>query len=174
MTRPRHTLLPVAATLVLLACGEATPDASQAAKGAPAPQATGLDPCQLLTADEIQSRLAWRPDSARGSGYGTTGTCNHFGPGGMAQQVTLVVGQGMRAMATSADMAAWRKEQYKGYDVGAIVEPIEGLGVPAIRNEVAGLVSIEMVVAGKLVSVGAMSQLDKVRDLAALVVPRIK
>lgn len=174
MTHSMRSLFAGTAALSLLACGGGSPNGAPASKAVPAVAASDFDPCQLLTADEIQSSLAWRPDSARGSVYGTTGTCNHFGPGGMSQQVTVVVGQGMRAIATSADMATWRKEQYKGYDVGAIVEPIEGLGVPAIRNEVAGLVSIEMVVAGKLVSVGAMSPLDRVRNLAAVVVSRVK
>jgi hypothetical protein len=45
----------------------------------------------------------------------------------------------MPKVATSAETAEWRKQQTGGYgNVKFVIEPVEGLGVPAIRNEVEG------------------------------------
>jgi hypothetical protein len=156
-------------------CGGDSKPAVPAAETGAAPAAGDFDPCALLTSGEIQATLGWVPDSTQKKAYGTTGTCTWFGPGGMADQVSLLVGQGMPDMSGSAVMAKWRAEQYAGYDVtDAIVEPVEGLGVPAIRNELAGLVAVEMAVKGQLVSVGSMAPIDKVRTLAGHVAGRMK
>jgi hypothetical protein len=93
----------------------------------------------------------------------------------MLQQISLLVGQGMPDMSDSRKMADWRAKQYKEYKVtDAIVEPVEGLGVPAIRNEF-GVVAIEMAVGTQLVSVGGISaNFEQVRKLAGFVVARMK
>lgn len=158
--------------LGVIGCGGAPEEAAQ-----PAVQAAGqsdFDACALLTTEEIQASLAWVPDSTQKNSYGTTGNCTWFGPGGAMEQVSLLVGAGVPEMSSSATMAQWRAGQYANYGVtDAIVEPIEGLGVPAIRNEYGGLVAIEMAVRGQLVTVSSIATSDQVRALAGLVVGRM-
>ena len=136
---------------------------------------SSFDPCALLTADEIKSTLGWAPDSSTKKAYGTTGTCNYFGPNAVEQQVSLLVGVGLAAMSDSRKMADWRAKQYADYKVSdAIVEPVSDLGVPAIRNEF-GIVAIEMAVGSRLVTVSSLSaKFDKVHALAALVLAHLK
>jgi hypothetical protein len=56
----------------------------------------------------------------------------------------------------------------------AVVEPVEGLGVPAIRNE-SGVVAIEMAVGAQLVTVGSIAaNFEQVRKLAGFVLARMK
>lgn len=162
------------ALMACLACGGgATKQAPAEAPSSPGRPA-GVDACALLTREEITAALGWTPDSAATQGYGTTGTCTWAGPGA-AEQLSLLVGQGMQDMSTSAAMASWRAEQYKNYAVtDAIVEPVEGLGVPAIRNELAGLVAIEMAIKGQLVTVSSIADFEKVKGLAGLVAGRMK
>jgi len=72
-------------------------------------------------------------------------------------------------------MSDWRAKQYADSKVAdAIVEPVEGLGVPAIRNEF-GIVAIEMAIKDQLVSVSSISaNLEQTRQLAGFVVARMK
>lgn len=78
-------------------------------------------------------------------------------------------------MSDSRKMADWRANQHKEYKVAdAIVEPLEGLGVPAIRNEF-GVVAIEMAVGTQLVTVSSISaNFEQVRKLAGFVLARMK
>lgn len=147
---------------------EQTPATEQAAT-------SNFDPCALLTSEEIKSTLGWSPDSSQKKVYGTTGNCTYFGPSALTQQISLLVGQGMPDMSDSRKMADWRAKQYVDYKVtDAIVEPVEGLGVPAIRNEY-GIVAIEMAVGTQLVTVSSISaKFDQVRTLAGFVVARMK
>jgi hypothetical protein len=150
----------------------------ETAKQTPAAEQTAtsdFDPCALLSFEEIKSTLGWSPDSSQKKVYGTTGNCTYFGPSALTQQISLLVGQGMPDMSDSRKMADWRAKQYVDYKVtDAIVEPVEGLGVPAIRNEF-GVVAIEMAIGGQLVSVGSISaKLEQVRALAGFVVARMK
>jgi hypothetical protein len=64
----------------------------------------------------------------------------------------------MPDVSTSTEMAAWRSAQTRtgSYaDIKFLIEPIEGLGVPAIRNEIegAGLATVEIAVRGRLLDV---------------------
>lgn len=170
-----RTALSLTILLPLVACG-GEPDAKQADSMAPAATAeTSFDPCALLTSDEIMNAVGWSPDSSQKKSYGTTGNCTYFGPNAMLQQVSLLVGQGMPDMSDSRKMADWRSKQYVDYKVtDAIVEPVEGLGVPAIRNEY-GIVAIEMAVGTQLVTVSSISaKFDQVRKLAGFVVAHMK
>ncbi len=158
--------------LVVVGCGSAPEEAAQPAVPAEAP--SDFDACALLTTEEIQASLAWVPDSTQKKSFGTTGNCTWFGPGGAMEQVSLLVGQGVPEMSSSTTMAQWRTRQYTNYGVtDAIVEPLDGLGVAAIRNEYGGLVAIEMAVRGQLVTVSSIATLDQVRSLASLVVGRM-
>ena len=169
-TRTAFSLTIVLPLLVASCGGEAAEQQTQSAVQA---VASDFDPCALLTSEEIKTALAWSPDSSQKKAYGTTGNCTWFGPS--TQQVSLLVGQGMPDMSDSRRMSDWRAKQYADSKVAdAIVEPVEGLGVPAIRNEF-GIVAIEMAIKDQLVSVSSISaNLEQTRQLAGFVVARMK
>jgi len=154
------------------ACGGGT----EAPKTAAASAAPKIDACSLLTAEEIEAAVGWKPVKAEPSSYGGTAVCNFYGPKGMSQSVSLLVAPGMPTVASSAEMAQWRKKQTEGYgDIKFIIEPVEGLGVPAIRNEVGqvpGLATIEVAVKGVLLDVTS-STLEEVKALAARAIARL-
>lgn len=161
--------------LPLVACGGERTAEQASPPGQEVATQTSFDPCALLTAEEIMSAVGWSPDSSQKKAYGTTGNCTYFGPNAMLQQVSLLVGQGMPDMSDSRKMADWRAKQYTDYKVtDAVVEPIEGLGVPAIRNEY-GIVAIEMAVGTQLVTVSSLTaKFEQVRKLAESVLARMK
>jgi len=73
-------------------------------------------------------------------------------------------------------MAAWRSKQGTTFgDIKIIIEPVEGLGFPAIRNEVegVGLVTIEMAVKGILLDV-TTSKLDHSKALVTKASARLR
>ncbi len=163
------------AGFVLFGCGGERRD--QAAGDTGTTDATAMasvEVCALLTSPEIQTALSWTPDSTAGQSYGTTGSCTFFGPNTM-QQVSLLVGQGMPDMSSSAAMATWRSEQYTEYKVtDAIVKSLDGLGVPAIQNEYGGLMTIEMAVGSQLVSVSSLATVEQMRSIASVVLGRLR
>ena len=73
----------------------------------------------------------------------------------------MVLAPNMPDVATSAEMASWRSKQAGTSfgDIKIIIAPIEGLGVPAIRNEVegTGLVTVEAAAKGMLLDVTTSS-----------------
>lgn len=135
-----------------------------------------IDACKLLTPDEIEAVVGWKPVKAEPSTYGGTAVCNFYGPKGLTQSVTLLVAPGMPPVASSAEMAQWRRKQTEGYgDLKFVIEPIDGLGFPAIRNEVGentGLASIEVAVKGMLLDV-TCSTLEQAKALAAKAIARL-
>jgi hypothetical protein len=162
-----------------VACGgDDAPKAAAMSAGsqAEAPKtAPSIDPCSLLTAEEIEAVVGWKPVKAEPSSYGGVAACNYYGPKGMSQSVSLLVAPGMPKVATSAEMAEWRKKQTGGYgDVKFVIEPVEGLGVPAIRNEVegAGLATIETAANGVLLDVSTPN-LEQSKALVAKALPRL-
>lgn len=160
--------------LLAVGCGGSTADQAKATEQTAAAE-SNFDPCALLTYQEISSVLGWAPDSSRKQAYGTTGNCTYYGPNALTQTIALLVGQGMPDMSDATKMAEWRAKQYVDYGVkDAVVEPLEGLGVPAIRNEF-GVVAIEMAVGSQLVSVSSIAaNFDQVRTLAGFVLNRMK
>jgi hypothetical protein len=169
-----HTGVAISALLSLAAFGCAAEQEDQPGGTAEAAVAqTDFDPCALLTFVEISATVGWKPDSSVKKTYGTTGNCTYHGPNAYTQVVSVLVGQGMPDMSDSRKMADWRSAQYKESNVSDfIVEPVEGLGVPAIRNEF-GVVAIEMAVRDQLVSVTSLTaSFDQVRKLAGFVVAR--
>ena len=164
------TLLP----LMTLGCGDGKAEQKKAPEQAAAAQ-TNFDPCALLTADEIKSAAGWAPDSSQKKPYGSTGSCTYFGPNALTQNVAILVGQGMPEMSDSRKLADWRRKQYADYKVtNATVEPIDDLGVPAIRNEF-GVEGVEMVVGKQLVTVSGLTlKADQVKKPAGIVLARMK
>lgn len=171
-----RTITAAAILLTLVAVGRSggTAEEARLPSRASAPLTT-FDPCSLLTYDEIKSAAGWKPDSSRAKAYGSTGNCTWYGPNALTQNIALLVGQGMPDMSSSKKMAEWRAKQYADYKVtDAIVEPVEGLGVPAIRNEF-GAVGIEMAVGKQLVTVSGLTlKFEQAKELAAFVLARMK
>ncbi len=152
-----------------------TTSTSGATQPGPTKAAPKFEACSLLTAEEIEAVVGWKPAKAEPSSYGGTAACNFTGPQGLSQMVSLLVAPGMPKVANSAEMAVWRKGQTEGYgDIKFIIEPVEGLGVPAIRNEIegAGLATIETAVKGMLLDVST-SSLNHSKALVAKAIARL-
>jgi hypothetical protein len=163
-----HRLISVSAALFVACGGDAPKTASRTAT-------SSIDPCSLLTSEEVESVTGWRIAKTDSSTAGSTATCTLSGPEGLAQTVTLVAAPGMPAMASSAQMAEWRKKQGESYgDVKFIILPLDGLGVPAISNEIEGveLATVELAANGTLVDV-TTSRLVASKQLAAMAVGRL-
>jgi hypothetical protein len=185
MSKPFLTIWLASLTLMVTACDNGPQSGGQKTSGpnpeASSPAGNAIDPCSLLTAAEIEATLGWKVAKTEPKSYGATGNCtytsaNPYGRKGM-EQVSILIGQGMPDMSSAGAMAQWRLKQYEGpsyKDIGAIVEPVEGLGVPAIRNEVAGLLTLEMAVGKQLVSVGVFGSLEQARALGEKALARIK
>ena len=74
----------------------------------------------------------------------------------------------------STAMAEWRAKQYRDQCItDARVEPVDGLGVPAIRTELAGVAAAEMAIKGKLVTVSSVAEFSRVKSLSGPVVARM-
>jgi len=168
----------ISCLLLAAACGGGeSPKTSAAAPASqpPTKESPKIDACALLTGEEIEAAVGWRPAQAEPSSYGGTATCNYVGPQGLGQSVSLVVAPGMPKVASSAEMAEWRTKQTEGYgDVKFVIAPVEGLGVPAIRNEVegAGLATIEAAAKGMLLDVSS-SSLETSKALTAKALARL-
>jgi hypothetical protein len=83
--------------------------------------------------------------------------------------------RGRTPSARAAEMAAWRSKQGTSFgDLKIIITPIEGLGVPAIRNEVEGkgLVTVEAAAKGMMLGV-ATSSLERSKALAMKALARL-
>jgi hypothetical protein len=120
------------------------------------PQGQSGQACGLLTPDEIHAVTGATVSETKPEMHGTTATCNYHAAGELMPAVSLVLAQGMPKVSSSQEMAAWRSKQGTTFgDIKIIIEPVEGLGFPAIRNEVegVGLVTVEMAVKGKLLDV---------------------
>lgn len=143
--------------LGLAGCGGGG-DAGRAAPDRPAQAAAApVDPCGLLTPEEIAAVVGTKVERTEPNQYGGTAVCNFYGQS-ITPLASLTVASGMPDVSTSTEMAAWRSAQTRtgSYaDIKFLIEPIEGLGVPAIRNEIegAGLATVEIAVRGRLLDV---------------------
>jgi hypothetical protein len=170
------SLLPV----LLVACGEADQGANPPSQPAVV-QGKDIKACELLTGDEIEAALGWKVATAEGKDFGATGTCTYssstpYSTEGF-QQLSLVVGHGLSSISSSEAMAKWRFEQYSGESAknpSLIVKPVDGLGVPAIQNGMAGMFGIEMAVDDMLVTLSPFDSLEPARALAKKVVARVR
>jgi hypothetical protein len=149
----------VLALCVSGACGGGN-ETPNAAAATPAVAQTGkpkIDPCALLTEAEVESATGWKV--SRSAISKMTGACEFFGPNDMLDVVTVSVVAAPNGVATSDDLAAWRKGQIgPKNEAGLVIQPVVDVGVPAIRNDfgTADFVVIEAWVQGGLmVDIGA-------------------
>lgn len=167
-------------SLVLLGakCGDGgTPKVGSSSSdpaATPASQ-TQVDACSLLTPEEVEEITGTKVTATKPKTYGANTTCNFEAANQLLPVVSLVLAGGMPDVKSSTEMAQWRSKQGTSYaGIKITIEPIEGLGVPAIRNEVegAGLVTVEAYAKGKLLDVTTAS-LEKSKALAPKAIARL-
>jgi hypothetical protein len=136
---------------------------------------TQVDACSLLTPEEVEEITGTKVTATKPKTYGANTTCNFEAANQLLPVVSLVLAGGMPDVKSSTEMAQWRSKQGTSYaGIKITIEPIEGLGVPAIRNEVegAGLVTVEAYAKGKLLDVTTAS-LEKSKALAPKAIARL-
>jgi hypothetical protein len=139
-----------------------------------AAQAASPSPCKLLTASEVAAAAGWTPSEPKEESYGTTGTCTFTGNALKHQTVVVVVLKPAPKVASSTALAAWRNDRAKRMGMAAKVEPVEGLGAPAIQSGEKGAPpTVEAVVGGWAVGVTAPT-FEAARALAKAAVGRIR
>jgi len=196
---PRQAHRRACSALVLLlaaSCGprEEAPPAQGEAAALPAVQAPGgPDPCSVLTAAEIQAAVGWtvaRSEPRSGRGYSN---CTWSSEKGTTVLPPETVEAGIipcltnfpcttidmpKQFATSAAMAEFRRNVYKGTSYEAAnpsVEPVDGLGVPAVLHELGGLYSLEMFLGvEKTAFVTLWASADAARSLGEKVLSRLR
>jgi hypothetical protein len=149
---------------------------SSAAPAATASQQQSVDVCSLLTSEEIAAVTGAKVAEIKAESHGAVGTCNFQAPNELLPVVSLVLAPNMPQVSSSKEMAEWRSKQGGSFgDIKLIIEPIEGLGVPAIRNQVEGveMVTVEAAAKGKLLDV-TTSSLEKSKALAAKALARLR
>ena len=156
----RHVVLMVA-VVIAVSCGGGSEPVEQAAPATSPPRASAsFDPCSLMTREEVQAAVGWTVTQTKPIPQGALGHCVYSGEGMTAEgprEVDLGIGvcfsnmpcgAGLPAFASSAELAAYRRKGYEGStilgDLKPTIEPVEGLGVPAIRHELAGQKSVEL------------------------------
>jgi len=150
----------------------AKPSASRAATEAKKPS---VEVCSLLTNEEIAAATGAKVAEVKPDSHGSVGTCNYQVPSEPLPVVSLVLAPNMPPVATSTEMAEWRNKQGTSFgDIKVLIAPIEGLGVPAIRNEVegVGLVTVEAAAKGMLLDV-TTSSLERSKALAVKAIARL-
>jgi hypothetical protein len=161
------------------AAGSDTGSASSLRPTANADAKPTVDVCSLLTVEEIAAVTGAKVAEMKDTTYGSVGNCNYTVAGETFPIVSLLLAPRGPDVANSAAMAEWQRKNAKngmsfGKELKFIVEPIEGLGVPAIRTEVEGmgLVTVQAVAKGKLLEV-TTSSLDRSKPLATKAIARI-
>jgi hypothetical protein len=179
MTAPMTVTAVLALGVALGACGRDEAQMAQAKSSAPGAateaQRQSVDVCSLLTSEEIAAVTGAKVAEIKADSHGAVGTCNYQTSNEMIPVVSLVLAPNMPKVASSKEMAEWRSKQGGSFgDIKLIIEPIEGLGVPAIRNQVEGvdLVTVELAVKGKLLDV-TTSSLEKSKALAPKAMARL-
>jgi hypothetical protein len=172
--RSRGTLLAVG---LALACGGENRKATAGATSEPAKKKAvpKVEACALLTPEEVEAAAGWKPAATEPKTYQTTSTCAYHGLKPLTQTVVLVVSTPAPKLASSTAMAEWRSKQAARHpDIKLIIKPVEGLGVPAISNELegSGKPSLEVAADGLLLGVTA-SSLELAQALAAKAIPRL-
>jgi hypothetical protein len=115
----------------------AKPSASRAATEAQQPS---VEVCSLLTSQDIAAVTGAEVAEVKPDSHGSVGTCNYQVPNEPLPVVSLVLAPNMPHVANSSEMAQWRSKQGTSFgDIKVVIAPIEGLGAPAIRNEVEGV-----------------------------------
>ena len=164
------------AALSLAACQarDTTPDADARTADLDRAGEAKVDPCALLTAAEIEEVTGLHVERTEPADYGATRVCNQYGSS-LSPIVSITVADGMPSMASSADMAKWRKDQVGSYgDMKFRIEPVEGLGAPAIMNELegTGMVGLEIAVRRTLLAI-TTDHFDQSKSLAPKAIARM-
>jgi hypothetical protein len=149
------------------------PSAPRAATEAQQPP---VEVCSLLTSEEIAAVTGAKVAEIKADSHGAVGTCNYQAPNEPLPVVSLVLAPNMPQVASSSEMAQWRSKQGTSFgDIKLVIAPIEGLGVPAIRNEVegVGMVTVEAAAKGKLLDV-TTSSLEKSKALTLKAMARLR
>jgi len=164
------------AGLLVAACGSEAPQSSAAQGEKPRKDASGIDVCALVTADEIEGAAGWKPEAIDPDTHQRTATCTyHRADGAKVQTVVLIVSPGMKVLESSAAMADWRTQQAARHpEFKMVIQPVEGLGVPAISSQVDGdtALTLEASAKGLLVAIRS-SGLEVSKALAAKAIARL-
>jgi hypothetical protein len=195
--RPRLAI-GAAATLLLgtllIGCGRADrpPQASaqQTATQQTAAASSGsFDPCALLTKEEVQAAVGWAVATATPHVNGESGHCVYEGERGAAylEQVEAGVIQCWpnfpcasdmpKSFGSSEELAAYRESLYESNYSGPppTIQPIDGLGVPAIVHQLMDNYTVEMWLGyQRLAYVQLWESEDAARSLAEKVLARAK
>jgi len=162
--------------LLVAGCGSEAPRSSAAQNPQLRKDASGIDACALVTAEEIEAAAGWKVEDTKPETHQRTATCTYSrSDGATVKTVVLIVSPGMRVLENSAAMAEWRTQQAARHpDIKLVILPVEGLGVPAISNEVEGdpVPTLELSAKGVLVAMRS-SSLEVTKALAAKAIARL-
>jgi len=137
-----------------------------------------VDVCSLLTREEIAAVTGAKIAATAPAVYGPSQVCNYSVQGQSMPVVTLLLTPNVQKFASSTEMAEWQRRKAKtGMSMGNLkftIEPVEGLGVPAIRNEIggAGMVTVVAAAKGKLLEV-MTSSLERSKALVTKAMVRL-
>jgi len=180
---------------LLLACG-GSPARDQAEAAPAAEAAPSTDFCALVTADEVQAAVGWAVAKSTLYGAGNLGHCKYESEksntvlppeqaeaGVIACFTNFPCADDMPgSFSSSADMVAYRKKLYADYEkdssmgpLDASIEPVEGLGVPAIMHELGGQYTLEAWLGPKRIAYASVwTSAEAARSLGEKVVARAK
>lgn len=170
-------LMPATMACALVLCsacsgGDASSNAAAATPQAAQSAPRKVDPCSLLTPADVEAATSWK---IRQSGPSKlTGACEFFGPNEFLDIVTVLIYPGPTTIASSAEMAAWRRKQLDASTEKLLsFQPIDDVGVPAIRHDVGGSTGIlEASVRGYLLNVSAR-ELPAAKQLLRVAIGRV-
>jgi hypothetical protein len=131
------------------------------------------DACALVTAEEVKAAAGWTPASTKHERHGTTETCRIAGSSA-TQTIVIVLAKPGPKVSSSAAMAKWRQDRAARLEMKVTVEPVEGLGAPAIRtDEESSPPTVEAAVAGRLLGLTAPT-FEIAKALAAKAIVRLR
>jgi hypothetical protein len=164
------------AGLLVAACGSEAPQSSAAQGDKPRKDASGIDACALVTAEDIEGAAGWKPEATDPETHQRTATCTYRrADGAKVQTIVLIVSPGMKVLKSSAAMAEWRTQQAARHpEFNMVIQPVEGLGVPAISNQAEGdeVPMLEASAKGLLLAVRA-SSVEVSKTLAAKAIAQL-
>jgi hypothetical protein len=194
--RTALALTAIPAVLLLSCGGSPARDQAEAAPAAEAAAAPTTDFCALLTAEEVQAAVGWAVAKSTVYGQGNLGHCKYEGEksNNVLPPEQLEAGVIMcftnfpcaedmpGSFASSADLVAYRKKLYAEYEkdssmgpLDASIEPVEGLGVPAIMHELGGQYTLEAWLGPKRIAyVSVWTSADAARSLGEQVLARAR
>jgi hypothetical protein len=80
------------AGLLVAACGSEAPQSSAAQGDKPRKDASGIDACALVTAEDIEGAAGWKPEATDPETHQRTATCTyHRADGAKIQTIVLIV-----------------------------------------------------------------------------------